>query len=155
VKSKLLTSALIVLLLIVGGVALERAIVTDAEELDLLFEELADALADEERAAMAALLADPFSYGGPRPLGRGDRDDALEKLGDFWEEAEATKVTSRQREVLVEGNVGVIKGSGHVRFEWSGGMVLYKVSFEIAALRTDDGWTAQGVQLTELTPGLF
>jgi hypothetical protein len=154
-RSWLRVGILLVVLVLVGAVLLERAIVTDAERLDLLFDELAEALAGEDEDAMDRLLADPFSYSGPRPLGDGDRDRSMQKLREFWRDTSDTRVTSRSREVLVEGSVGVIQGSGNLRFSWSDSMVLYKITFEIAALKTDDGWKAQGVRLTELSPGLF
>lgn len=140
--SRLRTGLLLVVLLIVGGVLVERAVITDAERLDLLFVQLTEALAAEDGAAMERLLADPFSFSGPRPLGDGDRDEALDRLREFWGETSGVKLSSRRREILVEGSVGVTHGRGHLRFEWDDSMVLYKITFEVAALKTDAGWKA-------------
>ncbi len=153
-RSPALLIALLLLLAVVVGVAL-RMVVTDAERLDLLFDQLAEALAEEDRATMDRLLEERFSYDGPRPLGDGDRAKAFDRLDEFWAESTEIKLTARSREVVVEGSVGVISGKGHLRFSWSDTVVLYRVTFEIAALKTDDGWVAQGVRVTELAPGLF
>lgn len=154
-RSRLRIGLLLVILLLAGAVLIEKAVVTDAERLDLLFVQLCEALAAEDGGAMDRLLEGHFSYSGPRPLGDGDRDEAMKRLREFWDETSGVKLSSRSREVTVQGSVGVISGKGHLRFEWGDSMALYKVSFEIAALKTQDGWVAQGVRLTELTPGLF
>lgn len=146
---------LVLVLLIAGLIALDRAITTPQEELEELLDDLLQALSDEDKGSMRRLLLETFAYEGARPLGSGNLDKALERLDEYWQDTDKTRVTTKKREILVQGSVGVIKANGHVRFELSEGVVVYKVTFEIAALKMDEGWKAQSIHFTELTPGLF
>lgn len=145
------------LVALLGSVAIlaERASVTDEERLEGLFDRLVSALAREDRDLMDSLLVDPLSYSGPRPIGDGDRPRAFLKLDEFWKEAQDVRVVVRELDVQATGSVGVLRGSGNVRFRVEGSLVVYKVSFEVAALRTEAGWRAQGVRVTDLGPGIF
>jgi hypothetical protein len=152
---KLGIAAVIVVLLIAVSLAIDRAVLTDEEALDLLWEELVQALPDEDGAAVGRLFLDQMTYRGPRPMGEGDRQDALTGLQRLWEIADRVKITS-EREILVQGgSIGVIKAGGHLRFAHSEGTVLYKMTTEVTAVKADGQWKVQSIQVSELNPGLF
>ena len=143
-----------VVLLIAIGIAIDRATVSDEEALDQLWTDLVDAMAREDVAAIDGLFHGTLTYRGPRPMGNGDRGRALSALSDYFAQTSQTKITSK-REIPVEGNVGVIKASGHVRFDWGDGLVLYKMTTEVTCVRAGDGWQVQTIATSELAPGLF
>lgn len=146
---------LIVLLVGALGWLIESRIVSDEEALDAMFLEMVRALQDEDRGAMEQLIHPTFAFHGPRPVGDGDRSGAFVSLAKYWDESSSTKLISN-REVEVTGAVGVVRTTGHLRFEWEGGgLVVYKLTMEVAAAKTPTGWQAQGITVSDLHPGLF
>ena len=130
-------------------------VVPDEEALDQLWEDLVQALADEDTATVGRLFLPPMTYRGPSPMRAGDRDKALKRLDEFFEIANNTKVTATREITVQGGNIGVIKADGHIRFEYGDGAILYKMTTEVAALNSADGWRVQSIQVSELNPGLF
>ncbi len=141
---------------VVLGLALERAIVTEREELGELLGTLQLALEEEDPAAMRRFVSETFVFEGPLPVGEGDRSDVFSRLDSFWSESSDARLRCRELELIVEGSVGRIRCRGSARFDWEGGgLVVYRISLEIAALRGPAGWTAQEVDVLEMSPGLF
>lgn len=154
-RSKLGIAVLAIVLLIASSMALDRMIVTDEEALDQLWEDLVQALADEDTAAIGRLFLPALSYRGPSPMRDGDRHKALDRLDEFFDLAQNTKVTASREITVQSSSVGVIRADGHIRFEYGDGAVLYKMTTEVSALNSADGWRVQSIQVSQLNPGLF
>ncbi|MEE2829862.1 MAG: hypothetical protein VX498_11795 [Myxococcota bacterium] len=132
----------------------EGRIVTDQEALEEVFDQLIEAVSQENSSQTGALLDPNFAFDGPRPIGRGPRTVADQKLAEFWESASSITYVEQDREVNMEKTR--IQSRGHLRFHYQDMLVLYRVELMLQ-FQEQEGQDSRLLRLhvTELSPGLF
>ena len=142
-------------LIALSVVVVEGLLVSDEERLEQHVDALRDSFSAGDQAAVKALLADEFSYDGPRPMGEGDRDESLRRLDDFWLHASEPALNWRPKEVVVEGAVGRVEVSGNVRFRYADSLIIYRVDAVMVWSRAGEGWLLRRLDVPLLRPGVF
>jgi len=146
---------LIGVLAAVAAVGLERLMVSEEERLEQHLYSLSEAFSAGDQSSIDALLAESFSYSGPRPVGDGERSGVLQRLDDFWLDTREARLSWRVSELRVEGAVGRVEVSGTVRFRYGGSLIVYRVDAVLVWARAGDGWLLRRADLPLLRPGII
>ncbi len=144
-----------VVLLGVLGLLVERWHVTDEERVEAAWQDLVEAMQNEDRGRMAARLTPDMTFSGPARVGEGDKELALVALDGYWAQVTAVQVVPRKTEITVQGHVASFNSKNLVRFVWGDSPVLYRVNVQIAWTRVGDEWLARDIDVLEMAPGLF
>ncbi len=142
-------------LLAAAALLVEQLVVSDEERLEQHLDLLAESFSSGNQAAIDALLADSFSYAGPRPVGEGDRSQALQGLDNFWLDTDEPSLGWRSTQITIEGMVGRVEASGTVRFRYGGSLIVYRADAVMDWSRAGDGWQLRRLDLPLLRPGIF
>ncbi len=146
------------LFLLLAGIGLFVAGGAETEEdrLEAAWEALIEGFENEDPDDMAALFHDALAYRGVRQwVGSGERDEALDKLAEYWGQASDTKVITRELEVLPRVPVGQTRARGNLRFRYGESLAVWKYRAELTWVKTGDRWQVKTIAITELSPGLL
>jgi len=142
-------------LVAVAAVGIESLLVSEEERLEQHLDSLTDAFSRGDQRSIDVLLAESFSYSGPRPVGEGERAGVLQRLDEFWLDTREARLSFRVSEIRVEGAVGRIEVKGTLRFRYGGSLIVYRVDAVLVWARAGDGWLLRRVDLPLLRPGII
>lgn len=136
------------------GLLIERWSVSDAEALEAAWADLLEAVAQERQTDVAARLGPGLVWEGPELIGGGDRDAALARLGEFWAQAEDTRLLAPAT-VAITGAVGTVDAPGRVLFKFGGFQTAWKVTLRATFLRQEGGWLLNSLTVVSLDRGFL
>jgi hypothetical protein len=152
-RPALAAAALLALVLV--GVVVERAIVTDEEALQQAWRDFLADFSAEDVDAMGGRFLPSMAYQGPANLvDEGDRAQALVALKEFGDLANSIRVAVLEDEVTVQGTVGVTRSRGRLVFKYGEALTAWTWSVHVA-WADDGGWKIQQIDVLELNRGLF
>ena len=143
------------LLALAFAVLVERCQVSEEERVEAAWRDLAEAAEQEDAGRLRGRLVEGFAYRGPRPVGEGELDEAMEGLRGWWGQAEAIRVIERKLEMDLEGRVARLEAATLVRFSWGGGTAVYRVRMILAMQQVEGRWLLRDLEILEMSPGIF
>jgi len=141
--------------LLLVGLLVDQLVVTDAERLDHLLEDLSAAVASEDTDRVAGLVTEDFSFEGPSPVRSGDHSEAFIRLSDFWTQVNATELNWRDAQIDQSGPLATLEASGLIRFRYGDVLVMYRVDSRLVCVRQGDEWRLRRLDIVALRRGIF
>lgn len=154
-KPRALLALLGLTLLFAGYRLADSWVVSDEERLEALVDRLADAVRRESAADVRGLLTADMDYSGPRVVGQGDRDGAIERLQALWDPTDDVNLMTQRLEITVTGATATVQIKGNVRFRYGDSLGIYKVDLNLLCRRAGEDWLVESIRVIELRPGLL
>lgn len=139
-----------------GGLLIERVLVSDEERVERAYDRLRSAVQDESSTGLQAMLTDDFSFSGPQPVGTGDRAGVVARFEEFWGLADRVGLLPRgSKEIAVAGGIATLRIPQIVRFHYGDQFIAYRVDAVLTFDRIGDEFVLAQIEVTDLRPGIL